>query len=256
MWCTATAGTPSDGLYVEVKSSDGFNVAGQLVASKIELKGDGTKGIKGDEGEEAEIEGRVTTAVDTNAKTFGVNGQQVLYTDSTEFKDNAVASALMLEVRLQVAGHFNANGQLVADEIEVRAAGDLRMDGDLTSVDTVNKTVTLFGRTIQVNNLTVLNDDRDGAPDSFVLSNLTGQERVSVSAYQSGQILVATRLEVEDASTDPAELKGPVTVTATPSYSIAGIPLNLNGLISPLDGAVLELEGNYTGGQFNVTAAN
>jgi hypothetical protein len=108
----------SDGLYVEVKSTQGV-VNNALIASEVELEEGVLSGIG--EGEEVEIEGFVTRFV--SASDFDVNGQPVITTSATVF-EGGTASDLQLGAKLDVEGTVNADGALVAEEVEFEGAED------------------------------------------------------------------------------------------------------------------------------------
>ena len=106
----------ADGLYVKVTSTEP-PVGNMLNASKVEIEGDGKKGVDGHEGDEFELEGVVGSVISTTE--FVLNGQTVLIDNGTEF-ENGSAATIAVDAKLEVEGTLNADGKLVADEIEFR----------------------------------------------------------------------------------------------------------------------------------------
>ncbi len=111
----------SDGLFVEVKSTAGFNDAGALIASKIEAE-DAAPDRK--EGDKAEIEGyaKNVSTIDSEV-SFELNGQPVLSTSTTEYK-NGIKANVIEDVKLEVEGTVDANGILIAQKISIEGKDD------------------------------------------------------------------------------------------------------------------------------------
>lgn len=244
-------------LYVEVKSNS-EPAGGVLAAAKVEIEDDGVKGEQGDEGEEIELEGVVTSVVSNTEIT--VNGQTVLLSTTTEFEDGATLAGLVAGAKIKVEGAFDANGVLVAEEIEMKQEGNIEMEGNLEAVDANAKTVTLFGATVQVTNTTMLYDDRDEGYTPvryFSLTDLQAGDRIEVKAYRDDTgALVATKLKRDDSSLDPALLEGEVeALPASGLMTVAGFSVDVNGLSLPslTVGAEVEIEGSFAGGVFTAT---
>lgn len=125
-------GILSDGLYVEVKSIEGFNSNGELIASKVEADDCYHNWVcehNWVEGKEIEIERLVTdvTGLDSEGK-FVVNGQTVQITLETRFEDGFMTN-IVPDVRLEVEGTLDADGTLLAREIDFES-GDNGHDDD------------------------------------------------------------------------------------------------------------------------------
>jgi hypothetical protein len=198
------------GLYVEVKSRQGMDGIGQLLANVVELEDDGDMGLEGDE---VELNG-IVTAVNSDT-VFEIGGHTVIMTNSTSF-EHGNASNIIVGVSLEVEGELNAGGELVADEIELGIDDDIEMEGKLEGVNIPPGTVTLFGKTIHVNASTLLLDERDEgglAPEHFFgLDDLNTGDYIEIDAYvepESGN-LVAAKLERDDDNGDENELEGHV----------------------------------------------
>ena len=106
--------TLANGLYVKVTSTEP-PVGNMLKASKVEVEGDGKKGVDGEAGDEFELEGVVST-VDSTTE-FVLNGQTVLIDSNTKF-ENGLAPMIAADAKLEVEGMLNADGKLVANEIK------------------------------------------------------------------------------------------------------------------------------------------
>ena len=193
-----------DGVYVEVESVAGIDGSGFLVASKVELENDGDAGHHGDEGEDFEIESVISS--DFDGSGFVLDGINVLLTEQTEFEDGNI-SDLIAGTRVEVEGNFDANGNLLAHEIELEDEADQEIDGVIAFVEAtgVNSgTVTLTdGSAITVNNDTMMKDSRDNGMlpvEMFNLTFLSEGDYVEVHVFtdtSSGE-LVAVKLERDD----------------------------------------------------------
>jgi len=194
-------GTLSDGQYVEVKSTAGFNPDDELIASEIELQDGGDMDLGGDEGDEVELNG-IVTAVNSDT-AFEIGGHTIIITDSTSI-EHGNAGDIAIGVYLEVEGELNAGGDLLADEIELAIEDDIEMHGLLEAVNDPPGSITLLGETIHVNASTLLIDKQDEEgllPEHFFgLDDLYNGDYVEIDAYlepDSGK-LIAIKLERDD----------------------------------------------------------
>ncbi|HHJ17437.1 MAG TPA: hypothetical protein ENJ80_12145 [Gammaproteobacteria bacterium] len=193
-------------LYVEVKSVEGINVDGNLVASKVELENEGKAGHQGDEDEEFEIRGLIATGFDGTA--FIIDGTRIIVDDGTEM-DDMRTSDLTPGTEVEVEGRFDANGDLLADEISMETEADTEIRGTIASVSSsgVNTgSITLVsGTVVLINNDTVMHDSRDNGMtpvDHFNLGFLDNGDYVEMRVYTAANgDLVAVKLEREDGNT-------------------------------------------------------
>ncbi|HEY9148835.1 MAG TPA: DUF5666 domain-containing protein [Gammaproteobacteria bacterium] len=192
-----------DGLYVEVKSDtaplDNGDGSFTLAATKVEKEDDGVKGISGDDGDEIEIEG-VITSLDGMPDVFQLNGQSIVLESETEFEDGLDAAALAVGERVEVEGYFNAAGQLVADSVEAEDDDNLQEFKDyVLSIDVAGNSLTLQGgEVITVTSSTIMLDSYMD-DHYFDLGDLSEGDFVEVHAATDGSdALVATKLERED----------------------------------------------------------
>lgn len=241
----------ADGLYVEVKSITA-PVNGMLTASKVEVEGDGKKGVDGKSGDEFELEG-VVSSVNSAKTEFVLDGQTVLVDSGTAFKNGSV-DGIVVNAKLEVEGALNADGKLVADEIKFRHESSIEIEAGLDAVDATAGTVTVMGQTVIVNTLTIMIDKvGDVTVHDFSLSKLAVGNLVKLHiAVESGK-LVATKLERDDhvASTD-VTLEGPVTaISGTTQVTIAGIKVELSAFLNMTTvqvGDKLEITGEFANG--------
>jgi hypothetical protein len=185
-------GVLANDMYVEVKSTQGFNSSNVLIANKVEINGDGKKGADAAVGDELELEGVVTNVA--SATEFTLNDQVVLLTDKTEF-EHGTASSIVAGLKLQVEGTMNADHKLVADQVSFRHESSIELNAFVTAIDAIASTVTVSGKTIHIDNLTVMKDELNKVR-YFSLSDIAVNDTLEIHAYvdASGN-LVATELK-------------------------------------------------------------
>ena len=217
----------SDGLYVEVKSTTAFDGTTPLIASAIYLEDDGFKGHDGHEGEGLEIWGLITA--DYANGQFGLNGKTILV-DSNTLLVNGTTDQLLTGNQIKLQTHYDTNGNLVADKIEFKFTTAYEFTGALQAVDKDNRTVTVLGKTIYVNNSTLMMDKSSDAMRYFNLTDLNpdNSDYLEVHAYKDATTgnLIATRVERESYSSQ-SMLIGPVE--ATDSLVVAGVSVDTSG---------------------------
>jgi len=217
------AGAPANGLLVEVKgrSLDANNV---LLATRVEGEQDD---MDVDDGEEAEIEGLITRFV--SPTDFDVNGQPVTTTADTRY-ENGTSADLALNVRVEVEGEV-LNGVLQADEIEFEFEheADLRVSGEVGSVDATAGTFTVLGITIQTSADTRFEDKTDAEVRPFNVAVLNVGDFVEVRGV-AGSVpnsIAATRVERNDVEHEDDDIKfglrGPAANVAEPQLTILGV---------------------------------
>lgn len=186
-----------------MKSTQGLNEAEQLVASKVELEDEGSKGHHGDENDEVEVYGAVSAVTDTSVT---VNDVVFLLDDNTKYEHGSQAD-LVEGVMVEAEGYVNADGDLVAKEIEFNEHEDSKADeieGAVTIVDVTDTnvgTIEVKGLTIFVNNDTMMHDSGKMGDTHFNLSDLVDGDYVEVYVVlnDDGVTYTATKLEREDA---------------------------------------------------------
>ena len=250
----------SDGLYVEVESTQALNGT-TLIASEIELEDDGAMDYSGDDGEEMEFEGIVASVGDDNS--FVVNGQTVHYNNATEFEYGDL-SDLVVDTKVKVEGEFNADGNLIAEEIKFKVHGELEVSGLIDSIDTENGTFNMMGNTFHINNHTIMLDEQDEfvTPERyFNIDDLSSNEWVEVHFYQDGDgNLVATKFErddYDDSDDDYWSVEGLISAidTDTDVMVVAGVTVDFSAFPSfnANIGTEVEVDGSYNNGVFIAT---
>ena len=250
-------GTLVDGMYVEVKSTQGFNSSNVLLASKVELEGDGKKGADVAAGEDLELEGVVTNVA--SSTEFTLNDQVVLLSDKTEFK-HGTASSILKGIKLEVEGTMNADHKLVADKVNLRQESDIEMSALVGAIDVPASTVTVLGQVIHIDSLTLMKDERDGIR-YFSLKNMAVNDALEIHAYiDSSGSLVATKLKRES-SANTSQLNGAVASVTGSVVVIAGVSVDLSkadltafGLVAPTVGTKVEVDGTFANNTLTATA--
>ena len=208
-------GAPENGQRVEAKGNAIVN--GELVATEVELK------VRdfGDDGDEAEVEGYVTAF--TSATNFEVEGVRITTNSQTTY-ENGTSGDLALNRKVEVEGEINASGVLVAESVEFKPTGELRIEALVDSVEATRLTV--LGIPISVDSGTRYEDDRDDL-EIFNLSNVSVGDYVEIRAYDDGGNLTATRLVRDEFGGDVA-LRGFVESVANPNLVILGVTIATN----------------------------
>ena len=253
--------TLTNGLYVEVKSTEA-PVGNMLNASKVEIEGDGKKGVDGHEGDKFELEGVVGSVISTTE--FVLTGQTVLIDNGTEF-ENGSAATIAVDAKLEVEGTLNADGKLVADEVEFRHESSIEIKAKLQSIDATAGTITVLDQTVSVNSLTLMIGKSELCTMSFPatctivlvhdfsLSKLKVGDVVELHIAMENGKLIATKLEHDDSIVDIMEvtLEGPVTAISGTQVTIAGVKVELGVLLGTrtvVIGDELEVSGVFANG--------
>lgn len=239
----------ANGQYVEVKSTAVYTGVGALVATKIELEDSGVLGHEGDEGEDLEVQGLVTA--DYADGRFELNGRTVLVAAATRFEHGGAAQ-LRSGAKVKVEARFNADGELVADEIEFAPTTNLELEGALEAVDVAAGTVIVMGRRVHVDSATIMIDESAAERRRFSLSDLSVADstRLELKIHfdaATGE-MIATKLERTEFSNE-AKIKG--VVTATNGLAVAGVAVdtsNAGSVPALASGMLVEVEGSYSGG--------
>ena len=168
------SGGLQEGQYVEVKSTTGLNGSGELVASRIELENNGEMGHHGDENDEFEIKAMITQ--DYANGQFMLDGITVIVDSNTEL-DGVTTAQLLAGMMVEVEGQYDANGDLVANKVELEDAADAEVKDVIQSIvaDGTNAgTITLMdGTVVIVTPETLMVDDRNNGMMPVQMFNLT-----------------------------------------------------------------------------------
>ena len=209
----------SNGLTVEVHGT----LMDQLIeADRIEEEDDLSDSFEEDG--DVELKGTITDYISDS--DFSVNGVTV---DASGATRSPQGLSLGNGVVVEVEGSWNGS-ILVASEVEARR-GRMEIEAAVASVDTAANTITLqlFPGTVlvQLDSKTRLDDDTDAAED-LGIADLTSGDFLEVEAVQSGDSLLATRIDRDDRDDDilqaPVEAFTPgvdITILGI-TYSTAG----------------------------------
>lgn len=224
-------GVISEGDLVEVKGSSVLGPDGELVATEVEFKGGE---LEGDDGDHVEIEGFITRFVDES--DFDVSGFAVTTNAQTVFEGGG-AGDLGLDVKVEVEGELDANGVLVADEVDIRRARAVRVFAAVDSAAPASDpdaapgtgSFAVLGITVDVDALTRREDKTDLKVSPFGVDDLAAGDHVEVRGTEfpagSGRILAG--LVERDEPGDPAdtELRGFVTGVTGTDLTILGVTI-------------------------------
>lgn len=212
-------GTPENGQLVEAKGII-VNGAGALIATSVEFEG---SNFDDDDVDQVEIEGFITRFV--SATDFDVEGVPVTTNAQTTIENGALAD-LALDRKIEVEGDFNVAGILVADKIEIKPSGDVRVESLVENVQA--NQLTVLGIVISVNASTRLEDKSSANLEPFNLSDVNVGDYVEIRGYEDSGSIVATLLEREDIDTEVA-LRGVVDAVNSPEFTILGVTIQTDG---------------------------
>ena len=212
-------GSPENGQLIEAKGST-IGSAGELVATRLEFKGNT---LGGDNGDRAEIEGFVTRFV--SAADFDVEGIPVSAGSGTTYV-NGSAADLALNRKLEVEGTINASGTLVAERIEIKLSNFIRIEGRVDSATA--SAVVIFGVTINVDSLTRFEDKSSAEVQNFSIGDVNSGDYLETRGFEDSRGIVAIRVERDDFDGDVA-IRAFVDSVSDPSFTINGVPIETNG---------------------------
>jgi hypothetical protein len=191
-------GQITTGDFVEAKGMS-LSGTGALEATKVEFE-TLVPGVA--EGDRLEIEGFITRFA--SAEDFDVAGQPVTTTANTVFEGGVVGD-LGPNIKVEVEGDFDANGVLVATEVDIRRAKAVRATATIDSVDSATDSFVVLDIRVTVDAQTRIEDKSDAKLEPLNVSDLNVGDYVEVRGDEfpagSGEIL-ATILEREDPDTE------------------------------------------------------
>ncbi len=246
-----------EGLFVEVKTGQGL-VGGVMQATEVEPEGDGELDFEGDDGDEFKAQGVITSV--SSVTEFTLNGRAVRVTGDDENDDFTGVTASDVGRYAKVEGRLDANGTLLAEEVEFEEDGEYSLSGYVEG-EPSGGTMVLLGQTVRVTSTTLLEDDRDeggSAPEFyFDLTDIHHGDRVEVEAYrdQATGELVAVSLKRDDDHSEAQELEGTVDAVGAGSFVVAGVTVNWGGTLPPV-GTEVEVRGDYASGSFSASSVS
>jgi len=216
----APGGVLANGDFVEAKGTF-VNGSGQLVATRVELEDEDDS--VGESGEDAEVEGYVTSF--TSANAFSVAGIPV------QSSVAATGGTVALGAKVRVKGEFNAGGAIIASEVRVRtgssgSSSTVRIAANVDAVTPGSNQLVVLGVTVTVNADTRLEDQSDEDVRDFSLTDLrsgANGDFVEIRGVpQGGNTLLATLLQRQEPD-DEGNLRGPVATFDEPDFTILGV---------------------------------
>lgn len=224
-------GSPENGQRVEAKA-DGLGGSGELIATRVEFKGSDL----GEDGDHAEVEGFITRF--DSAVDFDVEGVPVTTNAQTQY-ENGTSTDLALNRKVEVEGDIDASGVIVADKIEFKAAGNVRIESLVEDVQADQ--LTALGIVMRVNESTRYEDSSSADLDVFNLSHISVNDYVEIRGYEDAGGVIATLIERDDFRGEVA-LRGFVDSTNSPDFTILGVTISTNAAtdFSDNDGSVLD----------------
>lgn len=251
----------ANNLQVEV---EGNLVSGVFTATEIEADDENLP-----EGVEIELAGALYD-FNRDAKTFTVNGTPITWNNQTEFDDGITAANLDNDVTVEVDGVFNANGVLVAEDIEIEDDANISLEAQITNTtagrDEFSGSITVLGLQVKVDMSTRMSDDDDNqsAQAKFNFSHLHSGDKVELeitgdatNGYRA--VSLERDLDQEEANVVELEVLGEAVIDTNGEYSVLGLNLvAANGVDLSALGTVTATEevsftGTVSGNTFTVT---
>ncbi len=208
-------GAPEDGQLVEAEGNM-LGTAGELIATRVEFEGNL---FSDDSPDQVEIEGFITRFA--SATDFDVEGIPVTTNGQTQYEGGSEAD-LGLNRKVEVEGEFDANGVLVASEIELKAAGFIRIEGLVDDVQ--GDVLTVLGLNVRVDSATRTEDKSSAELEPFGAADINVGDYLEIRAFETNAGLVATRVERDDFDGEVA-LRGFVDSVAEPNFTILGVTI-------------------------------
>jgi hypothetical protein len=211
---------------VEVKAGIALGAGGELIATRVELKGGD---VGGSNGEHVDIEGLITRYA--GITDFDVSGVRVS-TNGNPSIEGGQASDLGIDIKVEVEGTYQGD-VFVATRVEIRQSNQIRVNALVDSVDVAGGTIVVLDIVVRVDTSTRLEDKSSLDIEDFALGDLRVGDYVEVRGSEipagSGEIR-AGLLERDDVSTR-SEIRGIVAPgsVVSPLFSILGVTISTNG---------------------------
>jgi len=251
-------GVPSDGDLVEAEGRQ-FGPAGELLATRVELRDELEGDNLAEDGDEFEIEGIITTF--RSSSDFDIAGIRVITDGSTQFERGSAAD-LALNVRIEVKGEFEGANTVRAREIEFEEEGDLRISGNVEAVDSGTGTFRVMGLTIATTPGTSFEDDLEDM-QIFGLADLRVGDYVETRGFDDAGVYTAQQIERDEP--DDSEIRGIASNVSEPTLSVLGIsvstdaqtdfedlddtPIAAAAFFAAAEGRLVSVKGIWTGSE-------
>ena len=238
----------ADGMYVEVKSSTGIDPSQQLVAIEIELENAHGKKISSTDSDEMEIQGIVSSTLDNNL--VDVNGHTVRLDQSTQIENGSEAD-LISGAKVEVEGHLDDDGNLVAHEIKLEGDDDHEAKGQVEAIDLDAGVLTVNGVDYVINNLTQYENSKDNVVDTQSgLSQIVVGNWVEVKYLKNdSNVLIALQIETEDSQDDEDGNDSSDSLELEIKGSIESVDVDAGTIV--INGNTIDV-ANFSGNNFQV----
>jgi hypothetical protein len=211
---------PADGDLVEAEGMM-LNAAGELVALEVELLNDD---FVANEDDRVEIEGIVTDVL--SGTVFVVNGIEITRDGNTRYEDGT-ADDLLLNAEVDVEAVAQADGSLLAVEIEFEQEKEIRIDAFVDSVDAAAGTLSVLGITVSVDEGTRYEDDSDLDIRRFSLEDISIGDFVEIGGAESttvaNEVVAALIKRDDDGALDEISLRARVQSVNEPAFTMLGV---------------------------------
>lgn len=207
-------GTLADGRVAEVEGTT-FTAGGALIATSVEVK----SGIGAADDDDVELEGLITRFA--SSTDFEIAGQRITTNTSTQF--DLQGATLGVDVHVEVEGRIDANGVLVAREVEVELENTAEVAGLIDSVTAGSDSLRVAGVSITAGADTKYEDKSALALQPLRLSDLRTGDYVEVRGTESqGGGLTAAIIERAEPESETV-LQGIAGSAADPGFVLLGV---------------------------------
>ncbi len=215
-----SSGAPANGDLVDVQGTT-LN-SGTLEATQLS-NATNAASQNNKQGDDVNVEGVISKFV--SITHFTVAGQAITTNSSTSY-ENGSSTDLAANVQIQVEGQLDANGVLVAQQIEFHSQPKVEISASVDSVNTTHNTLVVLGLTVHTNASTRMVDDSSTDLQSFTLADLQTGDYVDISSTQdSAGTLTAVKLERENAHTT-VQLDATVDSVSNPNFTMLGLTVS------------------------------
>lgn len=253
-----------NGDYVQVSSAPG---PGSFPIAAIAVNF--LAGASGSEGEHGQIAGTITRFA--SAADFAVSGTHATTTATTVYENGSVAN-LALGATVEIEGHFDATGTLVADQVQFNGTIPLLLKAPVQAVNAAGNSLQIFGIQIATNTQTRFDDQSANPVSPFNLSSVQVSDYVEIRGRSDGAGGIIATFLTREIPGSTLELRGTATTAAAPNLSVLGVngvtsattqffdaseqPLTGSQFYAAALGATVDLQGTLSGAVLQVATAS
>jgi len=242
-------GRPSIGDRVEVEG-DQVGPGGALIARELTRK---ELDLSLEDGVRLEVEGLIHSLL--SPTSFNVSGIQVRTGAQTSY-ENGDASMLVPNTRVEVEGTVDANGFLLASEVEFKLSGEARIEALAEAIDATAGTLTALGITIRTDGSTVFEDKSSAELRPFGLRDIDPGNPLHIRGTEEAGALRATLVQRSDPLQELA-IRGIATNVSDPQFSVLGVTVLTDGqteidadFFATAEGRLVHVAGDTATGSF------